>query len=83
MNKGRAATVTSFVEGLPRSTLRDFKRKLTFVPAGHEYHERHEPRTLTRVAFFYFDPTVDAVCFRTLSRSDLAPRLFFEKCGVA
>ena len=27
----------TFVEGLPRSALRDFKRKLTFVPAGHEY----------------------------------------------
>ncbi|MCK1616460.1 hypothetical protein IVA96_07295 [Bradyrhizobium sp. 159] len=25
----------SFVEGLPRSTLRDFTHKLTFVPAGH------------------------------------------------
>src|SRR3979409_85297 len=24
----------TFVEGLPRSTLRDFKRKLVFVPAG-------------------------------------------------
>ena len=26
----------TLVEGLPRSTLRDFKRKLVFVPAGHE-----------------------------------------------
>ena len=33
----------TFVEGLPRSTLRDFKRKLTFVPAGHEYCEWQEP----------------------------------------
>src|SRR5262245_5709979 len=27
------------VEGLPRSNLRDFRKKLTFVPAGHDYHE--------------------------------------------
>ena len=25
------------VEGLPRSTLRDFTHKLTFVPAGHDF----------------------------------------------
>ena len=46
----------TLVEGLPRSTHRDFKRKLTFVPAGHEYCERHEPRVLTRVVYFYLDP---------------------------
>ena len=27
----------TFVEGLPRSTLRDFTRKLIFVPAGHDF----------------------------------------------
>src|SRR5438270_12229555 len=39
----------TFVEGLPRSKLRDVSRKLTFVPAGHEYHEWQEPRVLMRV----------------------------------
>ena len=29
----------SCVEGVPRSTLRDVARKLTFAPAGHEYRE--------------------------------------------
>ena len=47
----------TFVEGLPRSTLRDFKRKLVFVPAGHEYSDWQEPRSLTRVVYFYFDPS--------------------------
>src|SRR5438105_7998774 len=28
----------TFVQGLPRSSLRDVKKKLTFVPAGHEFH---------------------------------------------
>ena len=27
----------TFVEGLPRSTLRDCTQKLTFVPAGHDF----------------------------------------------
>ena len=69
----------SFVEGLPRSALHDVKRKLTFVPAGHEYHERHDPRILARVVFFYFDPEK----MPTHSEADragaaLAPRLLFE-----
>src|SRR5436305_13631979 len=29
----------TFVDGLPKSTLRDLRRKLIFVPAGHEYRE--------------------------------------------
>ena len=51
----RAAGETS-VEGLPRSTLRDLARKLTFVPAGHAYHEWMEPSLLPRITYFYFDP---------------------------
>jgi AraC family transcriptional regulator len=46
----------TFVEGLPCSILRDFSRKLVFVPAGHEYRDWQEPRIRTRVAYFYFDP---------------------------
>src|SRR5277367_5856646 len=45
----------TLIQGLPQSTLRDCSRKLVFVPAGHEYHDWHEPRTLPRVAFFYFN----------------------------
>ena len=26
------------------------------MPAGHEYYERQEPRSLGRVVYFYFDP---------------------------
>src|SRR5262249_41625659 len=47
----------TFVEGLPRSSLRDLRKKLTFVPAGREYYDRQEPRTLSRVVHFYFDPS--------------------------
>ena len=58
----------TLIEGLSGSTLRDVKRKLAFVPAGHEYRDWHEPRTRSRIIFFYFDP----------AKAALAPRLFFE-----
>jgi AraC family transcriptional regulator len=67
------------VQGLPQSTLRDCSRKLILVPAGHEYHDWHEPRTLPRMTFFYFNParlaTVPELHF---SSTSFAPRLFFE-----
>src|SRR5258708_30970019 len=46
----------TFVEGLPRSTLRDLTRKLTFVPAGHDFGGSQRPRALTRATYFYIDP---------------------------
>jgi AraC family transcriptional regulator len=67
----------TFVEGLPRSALRDFKQRLTFVPAGHEYCERHDPRVLTRVVYFYIDPEKLSAVPEAASAA-LAPRLFFE-----
>lgn len=69
----------TFVEGLPRSTLRDLSRKLTFVPAGHEYREWQDPRVLTRLAYFYFDPDWLPVQDEPgAAEMPLAPRLFFE-----
>jgi len=69
----------TFVEGLPRSTLRDVTRKLTFVPAGRAYHEWHEPRVLTRIVYFYFDPAgLPAPAEVAVASGPLAPRLFFE-----
>jgi AraC family transcriptional regulator len=74
----------SFVEGLPRSTLRDCKGKLTFVPAGHEYHEWQEPRSLARVAYFYFDPAeLPAEPQADGASAPLAPRLFFEDAALS
>jgi AraC family transcriptional regulator len=67
------------VEGLSKSTLQDCSRKLVFVPAGHEYHDWHEPRTLSRVVFVYFNPAQLAVSPELkYPGSQLAPRLFFE-----
>jgi AraC-like DNA-binding protein len=67
----------TMVEGLPRSARRDLKRKLTFVPAGHEYREWQDPRTLARMVFFYFDP--DKMPLHSEAGApELEPRLFFE-----
>ena len=71
------------IEGLPKSTLQDCSRKLTFVPVGHKYHDWYEPRTLSRMVFFYFNPTVLATSPEVgRSSLSLAPRLFFEDSAL-
>jgi AraC family transcriptional regulator len=69
----------TFVDGLPRSTLRNFTRKLTFVPAGHGFHGSQKPRTLARVTYFYIDPR-GPLADPTLRFSEIEfkPRLFFH-----
>jgi len=64
------------IDGLAPSRLRNFADKLTFVPAGHAYYDRHETSAATRITFIYLDPA-------TLQRSgDLqaayVPRVFFD-----
>ena len=83
VEEGVRAAGESSVEGLPRSTLRDLRRKLTFVPAGHCYHEWHQPSLPSRVIYFYFDP---AKVLFDLEPGDSdvlhAPRLFFEDTAL-
>jgi len=76
--KGERRDGATFVEGLPRSTLRNLERKLTFVPAGHEYHEWHEPRGHMRIMLFYFDPARLKTDLAGISDISLGPRLLFE-----
>jgi AraC family transcriptional regulator len=68
----------TFVEGLPRSTLRDCTQKLIFVPAGHDFRGWQRPRVLTRVTHFYIDPrgplADPALRFGEI---EFKPRLFF------
>jgi AraC family transcriptional regulator len=79
--QGERSDGETIVDGAPRSTLRDLARKLTLVPAGHEFREWHEPRTLARLLFFYIDPAVVAGDF---DESDLSfgPRLFFDDAAL-
>jgi AraC family transcriptional regulator len=68
----------TFVESLPGSRLLDVTRKLTFVPAGHEYRESQRPRVPVRLLYFYVDPAA----FPRGSDFPLAPQLFFENVSL-
>jgi len=73
----------TFVESLPRSTLHDVTRKLTFVPAGHEYRESQHSRVPAKLLFFYIDPAaLPFDCEGAWSDLSLAPRLFFEDASL-
>jgi AraC family transcriptional regulator len=65
------------VEGLAQSALRDCRGKMVFVPAGCEYYEWQEPRTLPRVAYLYLDPARLAAESQPSTMS-IEPLLFFE-----
>lgn len=73
----RVAGETS-IEGLPRSALRDLRRKLSFVPAGHAFHEWQQPSALARAMYIYFDPQKLPVDAEPGRSALIAPRLFFE-----
>src|SRR5882757_1290401 len=78
VERGERYDGETFVEGLPRSTLRDFTHKLSLVPAGHEFRAWTKPRVLPRVTFFYIDPrgplSDPALRFDEI---EFKPRLFF------
>ena len=78
----RVAGETS-VDGRPPSTLRDLRRKLTFVPAGCAYHERHQLSGAFRATFAYFDPENASYDLKAEPSSSLAtPRLHFEDAAL-
>jgi len=70
------------IEGLPSSTLRDLRQKLTFVPAGHEYHEWHEPSLPLTIMFLYLDPAKLPGAVAPYSDALRTPRLFFQDTAV-
>jgi AraC family transcriptional regulator len=72
----------SYVEGLARSRLRDVGKKLTLVPAGHEYREWYDPRTSMEVTYFYLDPVELQIDSETNLGKLLEPRLFFEDVAI-
>lgn len=66
------------LEGLPRSTRREFNRKLSLVPAGHRFHGWQKPRALMRSTYFYIDPQNTLVDPELrFAEAELKPRLFF------
>jgi AraC family transcriptional regulator len=68
----------TLIEGLPKSTLREFNCKLSLVPAGHRFYGWQTPRVLTRVTYFYFD--LEDRLFEpgsAIACPTISPRLFF------
>lgn len=71
----------TFVQGAPRSSLRDFAGKLTFVPAGHEYREWQEPRIRPQVLYVFFDVR-ELQDHSGVETTDLVPRVFFGNSAM-
>jgi AraC family transcriptional regulator len=73
----------TLVEGLPKSTRRDFSHKLTFIPAGITFFGSQNPRILARSTYLYIDPRVLPVdpALR-FAEAELPPRLFFEDSSL-
>ena len=68
----------TLVEGLPKSTLQEFSRTLSLVPAGHEFFGWQKPRMLTRVTYFYIDPRGPLIDPELrFAETEFKPRLFF------
>ncbi len=80
--QGARSDGETVIDGLPRSTLRDFRHKLTFVPAGHEYREWHDPRVMARVIFVYVDPARIPNRAETGEAPAFQPRMFFENAAL-
>lgn len=68
----------TLVHDLPPSTLRTLRRKLSFVPAGHAYHDWQQPRIPGRFTCFYFDPAKMPVHPDAKLMAPLVPRVLFE-----
>jgi AraC family transcriptional regulator len=67
----------TLIEGLPKSTLREFSCKLSFVPAGHRFYGWQTPRVLTRVTYFYIDLQDPLFNPESGITATISPRLFF------
>ncbi len=69
----------TLVEGLPRSTLRNFSGRLSFVPSGHRLRGWQKPRVLTRVTYFSIDPRGPLIDPELrFAETEFKPRLFFR-----
>jgi AraC-like DNA-binding protein len=64
------------VEGATTSALKSLKRKLTFVPAGHQFSEWHMPTLQSLFTCFHTDPSEQ---FGLTDSGNLSSRLLFEQ----
>jgi AraC family transcriptional regulator len=67
----------TLVDGLPRSHVRAWSGKMTFVPAGGRLYGWQKPRALTRCTFLSIAPQGSLHAELRLAEIELRPRLFF------
>lgn len=73
----------TFVEGLPKSTLRNYSHKMIFVPAGRKFFGVQNPQRLTRSICLYIDPNSVLVDPELrFAEAELRPGLLFEDTGL-
>jgi AraC family transcriptional regulator len=77
-NEGARRDGETSIDGYAPSMIRNFAKKLTFVPAGCGYREWLETAASTRLTFLYLDPTV----LRNDGEDDYAARMHFEDSVV-
>jgi len=73
-NEGARRDGDTSIDEFAPSKIRNFAKKLTFVPAGCGYRERLETAASTRLTFLYLDPTV----LRNDGETEYAARVHFE-----
>ena len=71
------------VDGLPKSTRRKISGRLSFVPSGHRFCGWQKPRLLTRVTYFYIDPSGPLLDPELrFAETEFKPRLFFHDAAL-
>jgi AraC family transcriptional regulator len=71
------------VDGMARSRPCDCTRKLTLLPAGHDYVEWHQLQASARLLCIYFDPSaLNAQSALIGASTPLKPSLFFEDASL-
>jgi AraC family transcriptional regulator len=67
------------VEGLPDSNLQNLSHTLTFVPAGREFREWHDPDIPSRAIYIHIDPSAVLMAAEKRGGGELLePRLHFQ-----
>jgi AraC family transcriptional regulator len=68
----------SFVDGVPKSRVRVWNRKMAFVPAGSRYYGWKKPRALPRSTFLHMDPRSSLLQSELrFAEIEFRPRWFF------
>ena len=81
-DRGERADGETMIEGLPKSTLRNFSRRMSFVPAGHKFYGWQTPRVLTQATCIYIDPRGGLLDDEALEGIELKPRLQFDDTAL-